>query len=259
MTRHKSEDLRKLGELDPFAVAEDITGHPVGEDLDDDTAHVALVLNYVKNQAMREIAEATRDIYFGMSYMDAVVVVAELGFDEVLHLHSVQHTDGGRETLESYSLWWHEEFSLLLTLESYDTRVNTIEVRFAAQIKPEVLADRERHISLRASGAYELVIDGKCIDWRRKTNQRATHFVGHFDARMGLRAWLRYALTVVDFVDWPEVDEGHKNYLSLTAWWEHRNRSEDYGVIARRVTAEKVAALPDYIQTQICAYYDVDL
>jgi hypothetical protein len=155
---------------DPLLMAEQITGKSYKDD--GDTAGIGMLLHMIKAEALKEELSLRDDLYYGVNWVDANRIVAELGFEEIFS-EDFSDDSFGRHVEETYKVFWRN--GALLTLESYDNRDRINSAKVYYNWKP---ADFDDYYHFTSSGRFE------ADDWDDKSTWV---WAGDHDAREALR------------------------------------------------------------------------
>lgn len=222
MTKPSATDIAQALSFDALGVAEELTGQSYKTDKL--TESLGLIMHITHGQHKQAMLQAAGDTHMSMQFTDLLVMVEAEGFER---LHTINF-DGNvfypnePERPEEFIIFWHPD-GILLTAESYDTRVNNVKIYFNA-----ILSD-DLNWRYGMSGHYAKRGD-------------KTIAVGYIDVREGFRHTLN-GLREHGFLPvWEESP-----FLWLLTYADTKVEGYDYVALNK----ERLSHLPEAVQKAI--------
>lgn len=152
MTENK-KNLEALLNLDPMGEAEKVTH--LSYKGDEATAGLGMLIAFNKASAVKKAMNETNDTYYSSDFNEALAIIADLGFEEILSRGFQAH---GRE--ETQKFFWRKD-GVLLAIDSYNGEtVNDLSLHYNIEF-PKV----EGSFSVTSSGHFhtESYDEGKYV------------------------------------------------------------------------------------------------
>lgn len=213
--------LNTLLSLDPIAIAEEC----LGEEQTHESNLLGLGLALQINKLKKTVLDAMGDTKFGISYDDTIRIVEAQGFQLHLTVSFLGKHSSIEPTSEEMRIYWHPELHAMITMESYQSKLNTGTIRYAWKANDPTQFSPTTH----SSGAFY-------------GDDRV--FVGDFDIREAFVFHLNRMKETGTFIPkWPDT-----GFLWLLHWMDtHGTVEYDY----KAITHERAMMLPQYIRDAI--------
>lgn len=207
---------KTIGELlkfDGLAEAERITGKSYKED--ELTKGIGLAAVMANNMRTTEALKQTNDTHFGMTAVEFIAMLGEIGFQEV---YRQPFTSSGGDQM--FYMFWHAD-GILLKWDTYGPVINSGNFYYAWKPKPEVF--EQSFWDFTSSGGF-----------------REDHvWVGNHDCREGMRYNIQRLRDNGEFLNpWPE-----SQYMQLNSSHEWYN-----GTDTGAASQERFDALPQEVR-----------
>lgn len=138
----KKENLNALLNLDPLGEAEKMTH--LSYKIDEATAGLGMMFAFNKAAAVKTAMIETQDTYYSSDFNDALAIIADLGFEEILSRKFQSH---GLE--ETQKFFWRKD-GVLLAIDSYHgNTVNDLSLHYNIEF-PQV----EGSFAVTSSGHF---------------------------------------------------------------------------------------------------------
>lgn len=209
--------------FDGIAFAEKLMGVSYKEN--EDAAKLGMFMSISGNKIKKNILEDLDDTAFGTSLDEYLRIAQEEGFEIVLKEPFLGRGFNGKSVKETLFILFHKADGILLRFDTYQGNgVNGGDFYY------NWIPKGEHNWKVLSSGGYSK-IDGELI------------WIGHHDCREALRCHISKLRDYGTFVpSWKE-----QPFL----WLLHYMDTKDPGYDYKKINAERIAALPKFVQSAI--------
>lgn len=218
------KDLKKLLDLDPIKLADDVTGDREQSDA------LGFAISFIRGRMIKKEMKDRNDTYYGIPLTDFRRIMIETGFELIYEEEFVAKGYDGEEDRDIQLIYWKDDEALLLSVDSYWNQKSINSGRIYYNWASDILNMNEIY-------AYGLISSGHFV----KTDPPI--WSGQYDIREALNYHLENLRTYGHFLSpWVETP-----YL----WLLHYMDSKVNGYSVEEIVKRKLGKVDKRIVNKI--------